>query len=78
MGATARTSSGELLWFMNIADFERSSPHFRPPVLSGAAGGVGVAINSAIADATTKARRLAAVVNSLSRPMLGGIVFVTP
>ena len=66
IGSATTTSEGGFLHFSNVGDFARASPHFRTPSIPVPAP----KITSAIDSAVTKARRYAAIVNSMSRQVL--------
>ena len=59
-----------LINFMNLADFENTSPNFLTPSFPVPR------IQSMIDEAATMARRLAAIINPLSRHVLAGVIVV--
>lgn len=70
LGSSGNTGSGQLLHFTNVGATSRIAPHFVTPSVPIDR------IQGAVDKLVAQARRLAAVINSMSRPCLAGIVVV--
>lgn len=69
-GNSSYTGNGQLLHFSNVADFSRTSPHFSTPSVPIPR------IQSVIDEATAMARRLAGVINPMSRHVMAGLIII--
>lgn len=78
LGHNTTNADGLLLHFSNVTDFSRTSRQFITPLVSQILGYPVPTnlVDRAIGEITTKARRLAAIINSMSRPVMAGVIIL--